>query len=345
MAAAWSNNRGGPTAHLDSSLGDGDVDLPAPSRESCRPAGASVSLARRERPTARSRPPTTLGSTVMTAAGAWDHPDRLVQKAEVLTIDMVGKSASAAEVRAPDSPFRVAVAVSGTVVRTGVIAMLTSGEATQSWLSNLPSAGGVLGGMLAHAHALVADSTTLAEAGIDIRRLRALTDRMRVVLLTDDPAGSLASVLVDTSGLAIFDLRTVRAELLRRAVGLPVRAHLTQDSDTPSRAVGTVVPRNTALGATSPADGGPARCPRVRLSPRERDVMRFIAEGKSNADIARELWLSEKTVKNHINRIFAKLEVSTRAQAIVLWLSAADETRPAPQLFVRRGRPPRLTFV
>jgi len=73
--------------------------------------------------------------------------------------------------------------------------------------------------------------------------------------------------------------------------------------------------------------------------------MRFIAEGKSNADIARELWLSEKTVKNHINRIFAKLEVSTRAQAIVLWLSAADETRPAPQLFVRRGRPPRLTFV
>jgi DNA-binding NarL/FixJ family response regulator len=59
------------------------------------------------------------------------------------------------------------------------------------------------------------------------------------------------------------------------------------------------------------------------LSARERDVMGFMARGYRNAGIAQALWLSEKTVKNHINRIFAKLQVDTRAQAIVLWLSAA----------------------
>jgi DNA-binding CsgD family transcriptional regulator len=36
------------------------------------------------------------------------------------------------------------------------------------------------------------------------------------------------------------------------------------------------------------------------------------------------MWLSEKTIKNHINRIFTKLGVDTRAQAIVLWFSEAS---------------------
>ena len=53
------------------------------------------------------------------------------------------------------------------------------------------------------------------------------------------------------------------------------------------------------------------------LSARERDVLEFIAEGFDNNQIAEQLELSEKTVRNHINSIFAKLEVPTRAQAIV----------------------------
>jgi DNA-binding NarL/FixJ family response regulator len=61
----------------------------------------------------------------------------------------------------------------------------------------------------------------------------------------------------------------------------------------------------------------------ARLSPREREVMSYIVRGLRNSDIARTLAVSDKTVKNHINRIFAKLQVDTRAQAIVLWLHAA----------------------
>jgi DNA-binding CsgD family transcriptional regulator len=54
------------------------------------------------------------------------------------------------------------------------------------------------------------------------------------------------------------------------------------------------------------------------LSPRERDLALLICEGLDNAQIAARLSISEKTVRNHITHIFAKLNVETRAQAIVL---------------------------
>jgi DNA-binding CsgD family transcriptional regulator/alpha-beta hydrolase superfamily lysophospholipase len=54
------------------------------------------------------------------------------------------------------------------------------------------------------------------------------------------------------------------------------------------------------------------------LSPRERDVLALIADGLDNHQIAARLKLSEKTVRNHITSIFAKLDVPNRAQAIVL---------------------------
>ncbi len=54
------------------------------------------------------------------------------------------------------------------------------------------------------------------------------------------------------------------------------------------------------------------------LTPRERELVEFIAQGLDNAQVAARLALSEKTVRNHITNIFAKLEVENRSQAIVL---------------------------
>lgn len=61
------------------------------------------------------------------------------------------------------------------------------------------------------------------------------------------------------------------------------------------------------------------------LTEREVEVITLLASGRSNAEIAEALFLSGKTVKNHINRLYAKLGVRTRAEAIALWLG----TRPA----------------
>ncbi|MFC4060516.1 LuxR C-terminal-related transcriptional regulator [Planomonospora corallina] len=59
------------------------------------------------------------------------------------------------------------------------------------------------------------------------------------------------------------------------------------------------------------------------LSRRETEVMDLIADGHSNGQIARHLFLSEKTVKNHVNRIYTKLGVSSRVTAIGLWRERA----------------------
>lgn len=55
------------------------------------------------------------------------------------------------------------------------------------------------------------------------------------------------------------------------------------------------------------------------LTPRERDVLDLLCQGLSNAAIAHRLALTEKTVKNHLNHVFAKLRVGSRTEAIVLW--------------------------
>ena len=60
------------------------------------------------------------------------------------------------------------------------------------------------------------------------------------------------------------------------------------------------------------------------LSVREAEIMSLIADGRSNGEIAAQLVLAEKTVKNHVNRIYAKLGAESRAAAIVRWTDASD---------------------
>src|SRR5437764_6320974 len=64
------------------------------------------------------------------------------------------------------------------------------------------------------------------------------------------------------------------------------------------------------------------------LSSREAEVMSLIAQGHSNGEIAARLVLAEKTVKNHVNRIYAKLGAESRAAAIVRWTDASNTGGP-----------------
>jgi DNA-binding NarL/FixJ family response regulator len=78
-------------------------------------------------------------------------------------------------------------------------------------------------------------------------------------------------------------------------------------------------------GATGPAANSAAKAPKAPsaepepvddLSPREADVLRLIAAGHSNREIAKKLFVGEATVKSHINRIFTKTGCRDRAQAV-----------------------------
>lgn len=69
----------------------------------------------------------------------------------------------------------------------------------------------------------------------------------------------------------------------------------------------------------------------AQLTERERDVFQHLAAGLSNADIARAMFVSEATVKTHINRLFTKLGVRDRVQAVIYAYESG---------FVSPGSPP-----
>jgi DNA-binding CsgD family transcriptional regulator len=70
------------------------------------------------------------------------------------------------------------------------------------------------------------------------------------------------------------------------------------------------VPRAVATNGKNgkpPADSG--------LTPREREILSLVAEGYSNAQLARMLWVTEQTVKFHLSNIYRKLAVTNRTEA------------------------------
>ncbi len=73
------------------------------------------------------------------------------------------------------------------------------------------------------------------------------------------------------------------------------------------RLVGLILRKHVGIG----------RRDRNELSPRETDIVRLVAAGLTNREISARLGLSDKTVKNHISHIFAKLNVTTRTQVVI----------------------------
>lgn len=69
--------------------------------------------------------------------------------------------------------------------------------------------------------------------------------------------------------------------------------------------------------AARPASSSPDAAVLSMLTERETDVLRLVARGRSNGEIAEELHLAEQTVKTHVSRILGKLELRDRTQAVV----------------------------
>ena len=66
----------------------------------------------------------------------------------------------------------------------------------------------------------------------------------------------------------------------------------------------------------------------VQLTVREREVLAWVAQGKTNAEIARLLWLAPNTVRKHLENVYAKLGVCTRTAAVARFLGLIDAERP-----------------
>ncbi len=126
-------------------------------------------------------------------------------------------------------------------------------------------------------------------------------------------------------GLTIHD----DEEYLRELIKEGAQGYLLKDTE-PVRVVEAIrrvfrgeafLPPNliTKLFSTlqRPSAADDAAPPEEDLTPREREVLQCIAQGMSNKEIAVSLYISEKTVKNHISSIFRKLDLTDRTQAAV----------------------------
>jgi DNA-binding NarL/FixJ family response regulator len=143
------------------------------------------------------------------------------------------------------------------------------------------------------------------------RRVLAEVPECRVVMLTtfDLDHYVYAALAAGASG---FLLKDVTPEHLVAAVRL---------IDTGSALLAPSVTRRLVKRFASGDHG--TKAPAIHrdltaLTPREREVLTLMGHGRSNAELAETLTLSEATVKTHVARIFAKLSLRDRAQAVVL---------------------------
>ncbi|MBB5894466.1 response regulator [Kutzneria kofuensis] len=139
------------------------------------------------------------------------------------------------------------------------------------------------------------------------RRVRAEYPQTEVVVLTtytDDD--SVLSAL--RAGARGFLTKDADAEAIARALHAAAAGQSTLDGEVQRRLV------EAAAGGAQPSR--PTAEPADGLTPREIDVLRLIAAGMSNTEIARKLVVSEATVKTHVNHLFAKANLRDRAQAV-----------------------------
>lgn len=124
---------------------------------------------------------------------------------------------------------------------------------------------------------------------------------------------------------------TMRAAVSAGAVGFIPK---TADIDVLDAGVRTVLAGGTVLPQLppqpTPCEAAPGQDLLDRgLTPRQVEVFQRVIEGKSNKVIARELGVSDSTVKTHVQAIFERLEIGSRAQAVVV-ASRLGWTLPAP---------------
>jgi DNA-binding NarL/FixJ family response regulator len=141
-----------------------------------------------------------------------------------------------------------------------------------------------------------------------------LSERARVMMLTytDEEEQVVAAIRAGASGYLVhgqFDADELVARIRQLAAGETVLS---------PAVVGTVFEALRRTPGAPDDPFGPAS-----LTAREREIMNLIAQGLTNGQIAERFVLSEKTVKNHVNRIYSKLGAANRAQATALWLGTA----------------------
>ena len=149
--------------------------------------------------------------------------------------------------------------------------------------------------------------------GVDaIQGLREVSPNSRVLMLTVSEDGEdLGAAL--RHGAQGYLLKTIDGDLLAQAIRRAARGEPVVSPEMMGKLVAAFQSQGAPGPGAPPLPDGPAS----PLSPREEDVLREIARGASNKEIARTLQIAETTVKIHVQHILRKLNLSSRVQAAV----------------------------
>jgi two-component system response regulator DevR len=205
----------------------------------------------------------------------------------------------------PARPMRVMVVDDHEVVRQGIVALLSRREEFE-----VVAEAGTVAEAIASARRFVPDLVVMDVrlpdgSGIEAcREIRSEMPETKVVMLTSypDEEAVLSAIIAGASG---YLLKQVRGRDLVSALEAVGRGDSLLDPAITERVLERV--RRVASGVE--------RDELADLTSQERKILMLVAEGKTNKEIASEVFLSDKTVKNYVSSILAKLNLQRRAQA------------------------------
>ncbi|MFT4264287.1 MAG: response regulator transcription factor [Nocardioides sp.] len=220
------------------------------------------------------------------------------------------------------------------IVRRGVQSLLEA-EGDIKVVGETDSATGAVAAILAaKPDVCVLDATLPDGSGIDVcRQVRAADPAIKALILTsyDDDNAISAAILAGASG---FVLKQIEGTSLVSGVRLIASGHSLIDPAVAARVVQQVQFHRRTLDLM--AD----------LTPQQSKILFLIAEGLTNRQIAERLYLAEKTVKNHVTGLLARLGVQHRTQAAVLALKLrGEQAAGAPTIPQQRSMPTATSMV
>ena len=205
----------------------------------------------------------------------------------------------------PTRPLSLLVVDDHEVVRQGLVSLLDRRAEFQV----VAEAGTVAEALAAarrfHPDLIVMDVRLPDGSGIEAcREIRSELPETRVVMLTSypDEEAVIAAIVAGASG---YLLKQVRARDLVAALEAVGRGESLLDP----AVTGKVLERMRRIATSDQPDELSS------LTQQERKILALVAEGKTNKEIAAEVFLSDKTVKNYVSSILAKLNLERRAQA------------------------------
>lgn len=222
-----------------------------------------------------------------------------------------------------DRPIRVLVADDQAIVRDGLVTVL-------GLLPDVVVVGQAADGE--EAVALVADlSPDVVLMDLRMPRLDGAAATARIVARHPTTAVLVLTTYADDASILSALQAGARGYLTKDAgraeVAAAVRAVAHGQTTLAPQVGARLVDAATGGGAARPTDADTLLARFPLLTPREAQVLAEIARGRTNPEIARQLFVGLATVKTHVNALFAKLGVANRAQAIAL----AVGTSPDPQ--------------